>query len=242
MTYTTESQRIIKAPLGASPVRRVRRLMRSVITHWKSAGRVKYFCIGRNKTGTTSLKKAFQDLGYPVGDQYRAEILHMDHYFKDEFDPIIRYCKSAQVFQDVPFSAPETFKYLDKAYPGSKFILTVRDDAEQWYRSITRFHAKLFGKDGRVPTVDDLKSAIYIRKGAPYNTVRVHGTPDHDPYNKEIMIAHYEKHNRDVMEYFKDRPDDLLVINVSQPGAYQKFVDFLGVDSPYDDFPWENRT
>jgi hypothetical protein len=30
---------------------------------------VKIFCIGLFKTGTTSLKKAFQDLGYTVGDQ-----------------------------------------------------------------------------------------------------------------------------------------------------------------------------
>jgi len=75
-----------------------------------------------------------------------------------------------------------------------------------------------------------------------YNMVRVHGTPENDPYNKEIMVAHYERYNREVMEYFKDRTDDLLVINVGEGGAYQKFAQFLGVDSLFDDFPWENRT
>ena len=142
----------------------------------------------------------------------------------------------------MPFSYPETYKYLDKAYPGSKFILTLRDDPEQWFRSITRFHAKMFGKDGRVPTVEDLKNAPYVWPGFMYNMVRVHGTPENDPYNKEIMVAHYERYNREVMEYFKDRTDDLLVINVGEEGAYQKFAQFLGVDSPFDDFPWENRT
>lgn len=208
----------------------------------KAAGKEKVFCIGRNKTGTTSLKAAFEALGYPVGNQRKAEILTGTHYFEGSFQPIVDYCKSAQVFQDVPFSYPETYKHLDKAYPGSKFILTVRDDAEQWYRSITRFHAKNFGKDGRIPTAEDLKAAQYIRPGFMYNVVRVHGTTDDDPYNKETMIAHYERYNREVIEYFKDRPNDLLVINVAEKGAYQKFVAFLGVESPYDDFPWENRT
>src|SRR5690554_3366240 len=209
---------------------------------FRSAGKTKYFCIGRNKTGTTSLKSAFEALDYPVGNQRVAEALSVKHYFTGNFQPIVDYCKTAQVFQDVPFSYPETYKHLDKAYLGSKFILTIRDDAEQWYRSITRFHAKMFGKDGRIPTVEDLKSATYVQPGFMYNVVRVHGTPDDDPYNKEIMVAHYERYNQEIIEYFKDRPDDLLVINVAEKGAYRKFVDFLGVDSPFDDFPWENRT
>ncbi|MDV6328050.1 sulfotransferase [Idiomarina sp. Sol25] len=208
----------------------------------RSIGKVKYFCIGRNKTGTTSIKKAFEQLGYPVGYQRKAEILHDKYYFEGNFDPIIKYCKSAQVFQDSPFSCPDTFKYIDKAFPGSKFILTVRDSPEQWYNSITRFHAKKYGKNGRIPTVDDLLSATYVRKGSPYNTVKLHGTPDNDPYNFEIMVNHYKRHNEAVLEYFKDRPDDLLVINLSKPGAYKKFTDFLGVKSSYNDFPWENKT
>lgn len=204
--------------------------------------KTKYFCIGRNKTGTTSIKKAFEDLGFIVGNQRKAEILYDKYYFKGEFQPIIDYCKTAQVFQDVPFSCPETFKFLDKAYPNSKFILTVRDSAEQWYESITKFHAKKIGKNGRIPTVEDLKNAEYVRKGFMYNVVRLHGTPDNDPYNKEIMINHYNNYNQSVIEYFKDRPNDLLVINLADDDAYQKFISFLGVESPYEDFPWENKT
>lgn len=205
-------------------------------------GRTKYFCIGRNKTGTTSLEKAFVDLGYRVGNQAKAELLADQHYFAGNFLPLISYCKSAEVFQDAPFSWPETFKFIDKAFPGSKFILTVRDDAEQWYQSITKFHAKHFGQNGRIPTIADLKGAEYRRLGFMYNTVKVHGTPDDDPYNKEIMISHYHAHNLSVLEYFKGRPEDLLVMNLAEEGAYQRFVDFLGVQSPYSDLPWENKT
>ncbi len=208
----------------------------------KAKGKQKIFCIGRNKTGTTSLKAAFEAFGYAVGNQRKAEVLTGKHYFEGNFQPIIDYCKSAQVFQDLPFSYPETYKQLDQAYLGSKFILTVRDSSEQWYQSITRFHAKLFGKNGCIPTAEDLKAAKYVWPGFMYNVIRVHGTTDEDPYNKGTMIAHYEQHNRQVKDYFKDRADDLLVINVAEQGAYQKFVEFIGVDSPYEDFPWENRT
>ena len=216
--------------------------MVGVKTKQQAKGKVKYFCIGRNKTGTTSLERAFKDLGFLVADQLRAEKLYDRHYFKAEFEPIVKYCENAQVFQDVPFSCPDTYKYLDRAYPESKFILTVRDDAEQWYQSIVRFHGKMFGLNGRVPpTLGDLKKATYVRQGFMYNTVKLHGTPDNDPYNKELMIAHYERHNREVIEYFKDRPEHLLIINIADTDAYQKFVEFLGVQSSKLNFPWENK-
>jgi hypothetical protein len=217
-------------------------LCNNIENRFKAKGKTKVFCIGRNKTGTTSLKSAFEDLGYPVGNQRKAEILTGKYYFEGNFQPIVDYCKTAQVFQDVPFSYPETYKHLDKAYPGSKFILTVRDSPEQWYRSITRFHAKMFGKEGRIPTVEDLKNASYVWPGFMYNVVRVHGTTDDAPYDKRTMLAHYERYNREVIDYFKDRPNDLLVINIAEKGAYRKFVDFLGIDSSCNDFPWENKT
>ena len=203
-------------------------------------GKTKYFCIGRNKTGTTSLKKAFEDIGFVVGDEHMAVRLADRYYFNGNFAPIIAHCKSAQVFQDVPFSGPETFKHLDKAYPGSKFILSVRDDAEKWYRSLKQFHAKIYG-NGEIPTIADLRKARANGKRMA-NVVRVHGTPETDPYNKEIMIAHYNRYNREVLDYFKDRPEDLLVINLREKSAYQRFIEFMGVESPYSDFPWENKT
>ena len=136
---------------------RVSNLAYKIYAKWHSKGKVKYFCIGMNKTGTTSLKFLFEDLGFHVGDQRKAEILTGKFYLDQNFKPIIDYCQSAQVFQDIPFSYPDTYKYLDKAYPNSKFILTVRNDSEQWYNSVIQFHAKLFGSDGRIPTGNDLK-------------------------------------------------------------------------------------
>lgn len=220
----------------------IKQALLATINCYRVKGRTKYFCIGRNKTGTTSLAKAFKDLGFVVGNQRKAEALYDEFFFTNDFLPIIKYCQTAEVFQDVPFSYFKTLEYIDKEYPRSKFILTIRNDSDQWYDSITKFHAKSFGKGGRIPTTEDLADASYVRKGFMKNIMKAHGTCSDDPYNKEIMCAHYEKHNADVLAYFKDRPDDLLIINLSEEFSYQRFVEFIGLNSPYENFPWENRT
>ena len=202
----------------------------------------KVFCIGRNKTGTTSLQRAFEDLGFRVGDQRAAELLYDKHYYKREFKPFIEYCRSAQVFQDIPFSCPYLFVALDQAFPGSKFILSVRRDADQWYSSITRFYAKLWGTNGALPTADELKAARYMRPGFAYELMKLYGTSDEDPFHKPTLTAHYDRYNAEVQAYFAHRPEDLLVIDVGEDGSYRRFVEFLGISSQFNAFPWENKT
>lgn len=205
-------------------------------------GKQKIFGIGQNKTGTTSLKTAMQELGYKVGNQRIAELLVRDWAVRD-FRRIIEYCHSSDFFQDVPFSKPYTFVVLDHEFPGSKFILTVRDSAEQWYNSLVTFHAKKWGANGRVPTKEDLINAAYIYKGRPWHTNRLHhDTPEHAPYQKDTLIKEYENYNNSVKFYFRHRPDDLLVLNVGTKGAYRKFCKFLGVEPVRSDFPWKNKT
>lgn len=208
----------------------------------KSAGKPKIFGIGNNKTGTTSLKTAMQELGFVVGHQQTAEKL-LDDWAKRDFKQIVRYCKSAQFFQDIPFSKTYTFVVLDHEFPGSKFILTVRDNPEQWYNSLTRFHAKKWGENGRIPTKEDLQKATYIEKGRPWRANRLtYNTPEEDPYNKEILLQHYNDYNKSVLEYFRHRPNDLLVLNVAEDRAYQKLCDFLEVEPVGNTFPWKNKT
>lgn len=208
----------------------------------KRDGSNKIFCIGCNKTGTSSLKKTFEDLGYTTGDQRRAEQLMKD-YLSSNYQAIIHYCQSAEVFQDFPFSMPGTFKYLDMAYPNSKFILSLRDDPKQWYRSLTKFHSAVFN-NGKIMTKEDLLNSNYIYKGWLWEYNRcLYDIPENDPYNKKALIRHYQKYNQEIIEYFKDRPNDLLIINLSQFGSFQKFCSFLGIENPpYNDFPWLNKT
>lgn len=224
----------------------LRRSAKRVYRRWmgrlRSAGRKKIFGIGNNKTGTTSLKAAMRELGFIVGKQHTAEKLSED-WAKRDFRKIVKYCKTAQFFQDIPFSKPYTYVVLDHEFPGSKFILTVRDSPEQWYSSLTSYHAKMWGTDGRVPTKEDLQNATYIEKGGPWRANRMfYDSPEEDPYNKDILIQQYVDHNKSVKEYFRHRPDDLLVLNVADKHAYKTLCDFLDVEPVRESFPWKNRT
>ena len=208
----------------------------------KAYRKPKVFGIGNNKTGTTSLKRAMKDFGYSIGHQRTAEKL-MDRWAKRDFEKIIKYCHTAQFFQDLPFSKPYTYIVLDQKFPRSKFILTVRNSPEQWYNSLTKFHAKKWGKNNRIPTKEDLQSASYIYKGAPWDINRwIHTTPENDPYNKEELIKNYVAYNESVIEYFRHRPDDLLILNIAEEGAYQKLCEILDLKREQTDFPWENKT
>ena len=203
----------------------------------------KVFCVGCNKTGTTSLEAALKDFGYLMGNQSVAEKLAVEGWGQRDFRRIIRYCRTAEAFQDLPFSMPYTYQALDAAFPRSKFILTIRDSSEQWYSSITRFHAKLWGKNGRIPNKEDLQEAAYGEVGMAWRINRLSFTsPEDDPYRKEDLIEHYERHNATVMEYFRHRPNDLLVINVAEGGAYRKLCEFLEKPCLRETFSWKNKT
>jgi hypothetical protein len=201
----------------------------------------KVFCIGYNKTGTTSMQRALLDLGYKMGNQTRGEWL-FDDWMIRRFSALDELVKSADAFQDAPFSFQHTFTYLDQRFPGSKFILTLRDSPEQWYRSIVSFHAKKWSK-GEVPTKQELLEADYLYRGFPYKVVKnLFHAPDDDLYNKELLIDTYNRHNAMVIDYFRHRPKDLLVINLHENGSYHKMCDFLGRKPLYEQFPWENKT
>ncbi|MCX6032765.1 MAG: hypothetical protein NT169_26210 [Chloroflexi bacterium] len=221
--------------------KRARFLLQLVTNTLRSMGKQKVFCIGKNKTGTTSMARAFSELGLVVGAQSLAERLLHD-WARRDFRRLFLYCHTAQAFQDVPFSLPYTFQALDQRFPGSKFILTMRDSPEQWYNSLTRFHAALFGH-GRIPTAEDLKAARYVYPGFMYEANRLlYSTPEDDLYNRDALIAGYNAHNNAVLAYFRHRPEDLLVLNVAEPGAYDKLCRFLERPCVGKDFPWENRT
>jgi hypothetical protein len=209
----------------------------------RAKGKPKIFIVGRNKTGTTSMKKAFEDLGFVVGEKLVSDYLTDKYFLTGNYSKLIRFIDTAEVFQDVPFSLCEFLPVLDKNFPGSKFILTVRDNELQWYNSLVKFHSKRYGKNGDIPSFSDLESQEkYAGSGFLINVMRVHGTPKNNPYSKDIMCAHYNRHNEYVVEYFKRRPGVLLVVNLSDQGAYKSFLEFIGVDSDFKSFPWENQT
>ena len=200
----------------------------------------KIFCIGRNKTGTTSLEAALKEFGYKMGDQQKAERLVKD-YKNYNWKPIIKFCESADAFQDAPFSWPYTWLILHHYYPQAKFILTTRDE-EEWYHSLTQFHSKLFSNGVTQPDKIQLQQAEYNYKGFLWEANRaVYKTPESNPYNKEILLENYRAHNISILNYFKGK-ENFIHLKVSEKKAYKKLADFLGKEPLRKSFPHLNKT
>src|SRR5207244_3918052 len=83
----------------------------------------KVFGIGFNKTGTTSLEKLLRKFGFTIGNQAAAETLAEEWLHHKRIDRIIRFCHTADAFEDIPFTFPDIYRELDQAFPNSKFIL-----------------------------------------------------------------------------------------------------------------------
>jgi hypothetical protein len=189
-------------------------------------GVAKIFCVGSGKTGTSSWAGFMRMLGFSVGDQRAGEAL-LPAWSQREFTPILRLAETADAFQDFPFNAPFTFQALDTAFPDAKFILTTRDP-ESWYESLVAFHSRLFG-NGRLPTADDLRAADYVRPGWVLDAMKaVYGISDDAPYDRTTLIGAFERYNKNVLQYFSNRPDSLLTIDLREPDAAERIALFCG--------------
>ncbi len=195
----------------------------------------KVFCIGLNKTGTTSLGKALEDFGFNVANQRTGELLLKD-YVRRDFRPILKFCQTANVFQDIPFGTQFLFPILDYEFPNSKFILTIRDNEDEWYKSITEFHASFFGKP-TPPLSEELRNADYCYKGWFWELFQdVFQALEEDPYNRSNLQRVYLEHIEAVKQYFCLK-SNLLIINLKEPYSYRKLCSFLDKKPLYQKFP-----
>jgi hypothetical protein len=60
-------------------------------------------------------------------------------------------------------------------------------------------------------------------------------------FDEECMGDRYLKHNKEVLEYFKDRPSDLLVMDTNKP-SLRDLARFLEQDFPERPYPWKNKS
>lgn len=198
----------------------------------------KVFCIGLNKTGTTSIEAALQGLGYRMGSQVRGELL-LRNWLARDFGPIIQFAESADAFQDIPFSLPFTFQALACAFPEAKLVLSIRSSAEEWYDSLVRFNSVDLG---RLPTAEELKLNTYRYPGFMYEaqvgTVMV---TDDDLFERQAHLDFYNAQSHNVTAYFRNS-NRLLVINIGELGSYQKFCEYLGREPVLHAFPHLNAT
>jgi len=198
----------------------------------------KIFCIGLNKTGTTSLGSFFEKNSFKVANQNEGELL-LKSYLARDFNSIIGYVKKSKssVFQDVPFSLPFTFPHLDLAFPNSKFILTIRNSDDDWYQSILKFHSDFYNNEKK-PTYESLENSKYVYKGWSAKVMLdVFIENKENMYDKEEFKKVYNTYNKSVIDYFKNKPDKLIVINLSLKNDFERLCSYLKISTNENCFP-----
>lgn len=198
----------------------------------------KIFCLGLNKTGTTTLKTLFESSNVKVGDQRRAEYLAARYLKTRNINIFKEYIEGSDFFQDIPFSFPWFYRELYKLYPNAKYILSIRDSAEQWASSLMKFHSKRFFH-GASPTRELLKRVRYIERDFAYQCMTtMYGEPIYDSAN---LCKNYENYNKNVQSFFELNPN-FIVINVAHEESISRLRRFCDVDFSLEDMPWINRT
>lgn len=179
------------------------------------------FGIGMHKTATTSLHTALQILGYDSAHWKSA------HWAKAIWEEMQTWGRSATLEKsyavcDLPI--PMMFRALDLAYPRSKFILTLRDEAG-WIDSIEKHWNPEFNKFRESWSHDPFTHRCHRM---------LYGFKNFDP---ERMLERYRRHNAEVLEYFKDRPNDLLVMPMDQGAGFRELCGFLNNPVPNRKYP-----
>jgi hypothetical protein len=171
----------------------------------------KVFCLGFHQTDIMP-EHWLQDMGYQVAPNdviWETEICTMLE--KRDLSGIKELSERFDAFQGTPWFL--LYREFDRWFPGSKFILTIRD-RQSWWTSISH---------------DFEKQHLPIFK-------YIYGFENPMGHEK-VFVKRFEQYHHEVIEYFKDRPDDLLVVDTREDGALQKISDYLCKGKSYSEKP-----
>jgi hypothetical protein len=161
--------------------------------------------IGLGRTGSTSLCRALELLGY-------EKVVHNPKF------PELKTLDGGADSEVILF-----YKYLDYKFPGSKFVLTLRP-LESWLSS----QEYMVGKHPITSRNDDIP---IMRRMTILGTVE---------FDRDKFTAAYHRHYADVRRYFRDRPQDLLEMDILKGDGWATLCPFLGLPVPPVDFPHLN--
>ncbi|MCA9487924.1 MAG: sulfotransferase family protein [Nanoarchaeota archaeon] len=175
----------------------------------------KIFNIDFNKSGSSSLTKAMEILGfkslhYKKGNFRLYDIMVQNK--KNQRD-LLYEMEEYQFFSD--FGGSNFYKELDKQYPHSKFILTLRN-LNDWINSREK-HVKR----------NQLKS------GYKYDFLVI---------DKAKWAKKREKLMKEYLQYFEERPNDFLIIDICNGEGWEKLCSFLSRSFPKEEFPHLNKS
>jgi hypothetical protein len=180
--------------------------------------RFKVFGIGWAKTGTTTLGRCFEILGF---DHQSQRLDLVNDIARGDFTRIMALAAKKQAFEDWPWIL--LYRELDRAFPGSRFILTGRDPG-RWlgsYQNMLRSQGKASEE------MNEIRRILY---GLPFPHV-----------TEQDLIARFQRHNNEVLAYFRNRPECLLCADWEKGHGWKELCGFLRCPIPAEPFPHANR-
>jgi hypothetical protein len=178
----------------------------------------KIFGIGWAKTGTTTLGRCFEILGFDHQSQRLDLVKDIE---RGDLSKIMMLAETKDTFEDWPWII--LYKELDNTFPNSRFVLTKRSP-EKWIRS---YKNMLANQGGASQELNEIRRILY---GLPFPQV-----------TEAQLIDRYEKHNSEVEYYFRDRSNDLFIVDWEQGSGWNGLCEFLGRDIPNEPFPHANK-
>lgn len=162
----------------------------------------KVFAIGFQKCGTTTLGVMLGHLEYRVAGYHAFRDLaeRPDLQWSDLEKRARSVMATHDAAKDTPW--PLLYAFLDREFPGSKFIHVIRDP-DTWIKSAVRDFAD---------HPNALHQLIY---GAPF-----------PKGNENVWLDRYQRHNAEVAAYFADRPADYLQVRLEDL-SYDRICPFL---------------
>lgn len=175
---------------------------------------MRVFGIGLSRTGTSSLNAALLVLGF------RARHFPSLTLFPAGLRIRRREFGRYDAMTDLPVAL--FFRELDRRFPGSKFVHTVRD-VESWLESCARYRRF-------APDFPASRRVLALRK-------QFYGTATFD---RERFRAVHEAHGAAVRAWFAARPGDLLELDITRGQGFELLCPFLGMELPAAGFPHRN--
>ena len=165
----------------------------------------KIFIIGLPRTATTSVCLAMLGLGFKTAHNAYTE----------------RAFSEAEVIADTPVFCD--YQTLDKHFPNSKFIYLTRNK-DNWLPSIKQLLQRMFVNLQR----SDGGFNPHLKRC--YNDIFSPLTADNIAQD-DFLFECYQRHQQGVFDYFQERTEDLLTIDVSDEQSYQEMLAFLNIAS-----------
>jgi len=132
------------------------------------------------------------------------------------------YDKNSRGACDIPVAAQ--YKDLDKKFANSKFVYTVRNK-EDWLNSIEKYLER--------------KKNATLGEWQRENRIKIYGQVEFD---RKIFSEKYDEHDESIRQYFKERKNDLLILNICDGDEWMKLATFLDIDNDsISKFPHSNK-